>query len=288
MGRVIAALGLGDGDRNLVAPELQLNPAEEALLEDSRVVAREEGTAEVFRFLLDRWLTAHVRQIATTAEPLAAVMAEIAAAATRQVRTVLDPACGTGALLLAAARQWENSRLRLVGQDSDAVIAAVAAARLRIENGNRRVEVKAEDSLRGGTHANAVMDVVLCSPPTNERDWGQEELATDPRWAFGLPPRSGPNWRGCRRSSRLSHRTGRASCSCPHRGDAPGTRRIRSNLLRTGDCERSSHCRSGRRPPAASACTSGWCADRLKRAPMMACCWWTPATAVRHRPALVP
>ncbi|NVI86049.1 N-6 DNA methylase [Actinomadura sp. BRA 177] len=235
MGRVIAALGLGDGDRNLVAPELQLNPAEEALLEDSRVVAREEGTAEVFRFLLDRWLTAHVRQIATTAEPLAAVMAEIAAAATRQVRTVLDPACGTGALLLAAARQWENSRLRLVGQDSDAVIAAVAAARLRIENGNRRVEVKAEDSLRGGTHANAVMDVVLCSPPTNERDWGQEELATDPRWAFGLPPRSESELAWVQEViASLSPDGAGVLLLPPTVATRRAGRRIRSNLLRTG------------------------------------------------------
>ncbi|GAA1898160.1 N-6 DNA methylase [Actinomadura bangladeshensis] len=233
MGRVIAALGLGAGDGNIVAPELQLGPVEQALLEDSRAVAREEGTAEVFWFLLDRWLTAHVRQIATTAEPLASVMAEIAAATTRQVRTVLDPACGTGTLLIAAARQWQSARL--VGQDADAVMAAVAAARLSIENGNRRIEVKATDSLRGGTHANADVDVVLCSPPTNERDWGQEELTTDPRWAFGLPPRSESElaWVQEVIASLSPDGTG-VLLLPPTVATRRAGRRIRSNLLRTG------------------------------------------------------
>lgn len=235
MGRIIAALGIGDGDRYPGAPALRLSPAERRLLEDARAVAREEGTSEVFRFLLDRWLTAHVRQIATTPEPLATVMTEIAAATTRRVETVLDPTCGTGTLLCAAVRQWRGTRLRLIGQDVDAVLAALAAARLQVENGSRRIEIQAKDSLRDGTHANAEMDVVLCSPPTNERDWRQGVLATDPRWAFGLPPRSESElaWVQEVIASLSPDGTG-VLLLPPAVATRRAGRRIRSNLLRTG------------------------------------------------------
>ncbi len=195
MGRIIAALGfrIADGRRG---PGLPLSSHERSLLDESLAVARQQNPTDVFRFLMDRWLATHVRQIATTPAPLAGLMAEIAdVASAGPVRTVLDPACGSGTLLLAAAERWKGvRRLRLAGQDDDAVLAAVAAARLRVELKARgsaaQAEVSAGDSLRGGTQAGAEADVVLSSPPTNERDWGQEELATDPRWVFGLPPRS--------------------------------------------------------------------------------------------------
>lgn len=241
MGRVIAALGLsGGGEAGIRAPKPKLTGAEQVLLDESSAVAEREGVPEVFRFLLDRWLTAHVRQIATTPEPLARLMAEVAdASGGTPVRSVLDPACGTGTLLLAAARQWENERrLRLVGQDADAVLASVAAARLRIEGeprANRRVEIGAADSLRDRTHAGAGMDVVLCDPPTNERDWGQEELATDARWVFGLPPRSESElaWVQEVIASLSPGGTG-VMLLPPAVATRRAGRRIRANLLRSG------------------------------------------------------
>ncbi|GAA1775250.1 N-6 DNA methylase [Actinomadura chokoriensis] len=234
MGRVIAALGLGHGEPNIVAPEPALTPAERALLDECRTVARQEGTADVFRFLLDRWLTAHVRQITTTPEPLAELMSELAEATAARVRTVLDPACGTGTPLLAAARRWKKAR-RLVGQDIDAVLASLAAARLHIEDASRQIETKAADSLRGGTHAGADMDVVLCTPPTNERDWGHDELATDTRWVFGLPPRSESElaWVQEVIASLAPDGTG-VLLLPPTVATRRAGRRIRSNLLRTG------------------------------------------------------
>ena len=33
---------------------------------------------------------------------------------------------------------------------------------------------------------------MLCDPPTGVKDWGHDELGYDPRWEFGLPPRSEP------------------------------------------------------------------------------------------------
>jgi hypothetical protein len=33
------------------------------------------------------------------------------------------------------------------------------------------------------------VDGVLCNPPFGDRDWGQDDVAVDPRWAYGLPPK---------------------------------------------------------------------------------------------------
>ncbi|MDQ0766577.1 hypothetical protein QF027_009212 [Streptomyces canus] len=61
--------------------------------------APEPGARQTFEFLLGRHLDANPRQHTLTPADLAALMADLADLA----RTVLDPACGTGALLRAAA-----------------------------------------------------------------------------------------------------------------------------------------------------------------------------------------
>lgn len=204
MGRVVAGLGarLSDSAADQRDRGEPLDPAEQALVDDAVRMAGTEGEAATFRFLLDRWLGTHVRQIATTPPALAALMAEIAAGVRGDhpvpVLTVADPACGTGTLLLSAARQWSgpnsgDPELRLLGNDADPVLTLVAAARLALEADRARVTVTvtAHDTLRdaAGPLPDPV-DIVLCNPPANERDWGHEELATDQRWVYGQPPRT--------------------------------------------------------------------------------------------------
>ncbi|MEV5409593.1 N-6 DNA methylase [Thermopolyspora sp. NPDC052614] len=199
MGRLIAELGArvrdaSSGPRTVHRPvEPPVLEAEErALLDETVELARGEGGEQIFQFLLSRWLGTHIRQITTTPGPLAALMAEIA----RQVRpgrvtTVLDPACGTGTLLLAAAERWSRGGLlRLLGQDHDSVLADIACSRLALRADVAEIDVRASDTLRADLHSGGTADVILCNPPTNERDWGHAELATDARWLFGLPPRT--------------------------------------------------------------------------------------------------
>ncbi|MEU3723400.1 N-6 DNA methylase [Streptomyces sp. NPDC031705] len=210
MGRVVAGVGArlasapaADGElvTGRTEQDVALDPAEQALVDEAVRMAGTEGGAETFRFLLDRWLGTHVRQIATTPAPLATLMAAIAAAArgAAPVRTVADPACGTGTLLLAAARRWSEPEagsdlrpLGLLGNDRDPVLSSIADARLILEAGQQAlVSVTAMDTLRDTFRPpSEPVDVVLCNPPANERDWGHTELATDRRWRYGQPPRT--------------------------------------------------------------------------------------------------
>ncbi|MFE3769610.1 N-6 DNA methylase [Streptomyces sp. NPDC059122] len=197
MGLVIAEVGL----RLASAPEpppwpdgvAELSGGELRLVDEAVGARLTIGGAEVFRSLLERWLSAHVRQIATTPEPLADLMVALAneAHGSHGVRQVLDPACGTGTLLLAAARSRPGrENVRLTGIDVDPVLTRLTAARLALSEGSVADAVTAADTLRDDPGAGVRADIVLCNPPANERDWGHAELATDRRWLFGQPPRT--------------------------------------------------------------------------------------------------
>ncbi|MGE7385175.1 N-6 DNA methylase [Streptomyces sp. NPDC004126] len=197
MGAVIAEIGrrLPGGRESIGTPGRSLEEAERALVD--RVLAEQPaGSAGVLlRGLLDRWLGAHVRQIATTPAPLAELLADLVTAARKNVpvRHLDDPACGTGGLLaVAAARLAGPAGQAVSGTELDPTLAELASVRLMLEPAVRRVDVTVGDTLRGASAESARPDAVVCVPPANERDWGRDELLNDPRWTFGIPPRTEP------------------------------------------------------------------------------------------------
>ncbi|MEV5796602.1 N-6 DNA methylase [Streptomyces collinus] len=222
--------GLSERARELVAQALELG--------------WREGPAKTFEFLLGRWLDVNVRQISTTPEPLAALMADLAFRVCARpdgedsrVLTVLDPACGTGHLL-AAAEAFDGS-VTMMGCDSDPVLAALADARLallpRPADSDVISRVGVGDSLRADPFAATRADLVLCNPPFNERDWGYEELATDARWAHGMPPRTEPELAWVQHCLARLRPGGAAVVLLPPAvATRRAGRRIRGSLLRTG------------------------------------------------------
>lgn len=230
-----------------------LSAAQRSLVERAVGLARKHGARDTFDFLLGRWLDTHVRQIGVTPLPLAALMAEVAELSrdgeAGEVGTVFDPACGTGGLLLAAARQWagvldassSGASLRLLGQDVDPTQAALAAVRLLLAGHSPggangwEVDVRAGNTLRADPHPGVRADVVLCNPPFNERDWGYEELATDARWTYGLPPRTEPELAWTQHAlSRLTAGGTAVLLLPPGVASRRAGRRIRAGLLRSG------------------------------------------------------
>ncbi|MET8437457.1 N-6 DNA methylase [Streptomyces sp900116325] len=100
---------------------------------------------------------------------------------------VLDPACGSGTLLAAAARRGASE---LYGQDTLPVQAQRSAVSLLLTAPETTVTVRTGDSLRADAFPGLVADAVVCNPPYGDRDWGHDELAYDPRWAYGVPARA--------------------------------------------------------------------------------------------------
>jgi SAM-dependent methyltransferase len=266
--RTMAGLAIAEIARRVLPGDVATTwPAWGDLPEDARRLvdwavesAGRAGGQAIFEFLLARWLDTHVRQIAVTPVPLAGLMASIADVFSRKSGvpgSVLDPACGTGGLLIAAARQWaaadRASGLVLAGAERDLALASLAAARLGFVSAGHRgsqrgedgtavprahipgVDVRVGDSLRADPHAGFRADLVLCNPPFSERDWGHEELATDPRWTYGLPPRTEPELAWVEHALARLKPAGVAVLLLPPAvASRRAGRRIRGALLRAG------------------------------------------------------
>ncbi|MEU5083927.1 MULTISPECIES: HsdM family class I SAM-dependent methyltransferase [Streptomyces] len=244
-GLLVARVGLRQSGVETAGPAggPRLDQRQTRLLERTLELAQPDEEAKTFELLLDRWLRTHVRQITTTPVQLAQLMAQAAAMNhPGPVRSVLDPACGTGTLLIAAGRQWDAgraTRLRFLGQDSDPVLVELAKARLSVDGFAERdlsnVSLAAGDTLRGDAHLGTQADVILSNPPSNERDWGHAELATDPRWVYGQPPRTEPELAWVQHAAAALAPGGVAVLVLPPAVAARRAgRRIRAGLLRSG------------------------------------------------------
>ncbi|GAA4889132.1 N-6 DNA methylase [Saccharopolyspora cebuensis] len=165
----------------------------------------------------------------TTPRPVVDLMAGLLL----EPRTVFDPACGSGGLLSAAARRGAT---RLFGQDVVAAQTALAEVRIPVEAPDADlVEVVAADSLRQDAFADLRVDAALCNPPFGVRDWGHDDLAYDPRWAYGLPPRSESELAWVQHCLAHVEPGGRAVVLMPPgAAERASGRRVRAELIRHG------------------------------------------------------
>ncbi|RBM18663.1 N-6 DNA methylase [Prauserella sp. PE36] len=138
--------------------------------------------AELAERLCERFLSSGNRASHYTPPELAKLMVQFA----QPSGTVFDPACGSGALLLAAAER----STALVGQELEPSIAALARARLARLPAEVRIEVG--DALRADAFPGLRAESVLCNPPFGYRDWGYEKLGMDARWEYGVPVKAEP------------------------------------------------------------------------------------------------
>ena len=197
-------------------------------------------------------------------------------AGSRPARTVLDPAYGTGALLRALSRPTA-----LYAQDADPDLAALTALRLAL---NATIEsctvaVRAGDTLRADAFPQLAVDAVLCHPPFNERNWGHDELAYDPRWEYGFPARTESELAWVQHALAHLREGGTAVLLMPPGRRVPPLRPsdpCRSAAPRRPACRRRP-ARPAPHPRTASRSTSGCCASPAPvSAPRPSCCSWTP------------
>ncbi|MFE1955534.1 N-6 DNA methylase [Streptomyces sp. NPDC059524] len=211
------------------------------LLRGTAELATELGARRAFAFLLGRHLDANPRQYTLTPPGPAALMAALAGPTGPEGGgTVLDPACGTGALLHAARGHGTGPARRLYGQDASPELAALTALRLALDGREApdaapTVRTAAADTLRADALADVRADVVLAHPPFNERGWGHEELAYDPRWEYGLPARTESELAWVQHAlARLKDGGSAVLLMPPAVASRRSGRRIRADLLRRG------------------------------------------------------
>ncbi|MDX3640281.1 N-6 DNA methylase [Streptomyces sp. MB09-02B] len=166
------------------AEPVRYGPGDAGAVRALLTCVREAGAQAAVDVLAERELDEGAASgVYQTPEGLALLMARLLPAGASRV---LDPACGSGTLLAAAARQGARE---LFGQDSLPVQGRRTAVRLLLAAPEAGTAIRVGDSLRADAFPDVTVDAVLCNPPFGDRDWGHDELAYDPRWAYGLPPR---------------------------------------------------------------------------------------------------
>lgn len=212
-----------------VVPELPDRPTYATLVDATLIravaeLSRELGPVDAFDGICERYVDAHSRRLLATPDDVAALMAALAGSAGG---AVLDPSCGIGTLLLA------SGATTALGQDISASAARLAAIRLLLRG--RAAVVRAGDSLRADAFPGERVDAIVCNPPFNDRGWGYEELANDPRWEYGLPPRGESELAWVQHCLAHLRPGGLAVVMMPGVAASRRTgRRIRGNLLRAG------------------------------------------------------
>jgi hypothetical protein len=140
--------------------------------------------ARTFDYLCTRLVDTGTRTGFTATPPeLAELMLDLAGPGRTRL---LDPACGSGTILLAAAKRGYS---RVEGQELDNSLARITALRLAFLTHGPAFDIHPGDSLREDAYPRGIADAVVCNPPFADRNWGQEELASDLRWEFGVPSR---------------------------------------------------------------------------------------------------
>ncbi|GAA0917566.1 N-6 DNA methylase [Nonomuraea longicatena] len=218
-------LRLGEAVTHVGAVLLGERPKlDNALVGEIHKVGRMHGAVAAFDEICARYIDLHSRRLLITPPSVARLMTAIGGTAGGRI---LDPACGIGTVLL------ESHGSRVSGQELNENAAGLAGVRLRLHGYEAQVE--AGDSLRADAFGGTQFDAVVCNPPFNERGWGYEELTSDPRWEFGLPPRGESELAWVQHCLAHVRPGGLVVIMMPSvaANRRPG-RRIRGNLLRSG------------------------------------------------------
>ncbi|MDI2126079.1 N-6 DNA methylase [Yinghuangia seranimata] len=172
-------------------------------------------------------------------------------AAVRLAFAALGPAAGTrgnspsGDFSVSGEAPREHSGSGLPFDRAGTGTAAAAPPEAAVETG---------DALRRDAWPDRLFDAVLANPPFNDRNWGHDGLAYDPRWAYGLPPKTEGELAWIQHALARTAPGGTVVVLMPPAVASRGSgRRIRAELLRSGALRAVVGLPAGAAPPAGVA-----------------------------------
>ena len=157
---------------------------------------------------------------------------------------ICDPTCGSGSLLLKAAKEVGSKNVSLYGQEVNGSTYALARMNMFLhEMDNARIEWGDTINNPKLTENDALMkfDVVVANPPFSLDKWGAEEAGIDKynRFHRGVPPKSKGDYAFITHMIETLNEHGRAGVILPHgilfRGSSEGKIRkklVEENLLK--------------------------------------------------------
>lgn len=112
---------------------------------------------------------------------------------------VYDPAMGSGGFFVQTERfitahQGNINNVSIYGQESNPTTWKLAAMNMAIRGIDYDFGKYNADSFTQPQHIDKKMDFIMANPHFNDKDWWNESLADDPRWAYGIPPKGNANY----------------------------------------------------------------------------------------------
>jgi len=210
-------------------PELDLRP--------SRVT--EDIIGNCYIYLIERFASDAGKKAGEFYTPSAVSRVLAALAAPEPGNTICDPACGSGSLLIEAAKATGSDNYALFGQEVNGATWALSRMNMFL-HAKDAARIEWCDTLNSpalieGDHL-MKFDIVVANPPFSLDKWGAEDAAGDPykRYWRGVPPKSKGDYAFITHMIEIAKRqSGRVAVIVPHgvlfRGGAEG--RIRKALI---------------------------------------------------------
>ena len=157
---------------------------------------------------------------------------------------IYDPTCGSGSLLIKAAKEVGNENFRIYGQEKNGQTYALCRMNMFLHQIDD-ADIKWGDTLRNPKHLIdnrhlMKFDKIVANPPFSLDKWGYDELKNDVfnRFTYGLPPRSKADYAFVQHMLASLNEEGTMGVVLPHgvlfRGSSEGKIRkgiIEDNLL---------------------------------------------------------
>jgi type I restriction-modification system DNA methylase subunit len=221
----------------------QWTPQLEIIMTAMNELLKEQEPGEVFEYLHTQYAISTRSMAGTDATPEA--VTEVLLCLAGEGESIFDFTSGTGSILRSAAtRALADGRpISCFGQEIKPQHALVTLLRLwfsyeeavKAGTAGDPPRVRAGDSMLSDGFPDLSADIVVANPPFGIHDWGQERLAYDRRWIYGLPPRTESELAWVQHA--LSHLNPgkRAVLLMPPAASArPAGKRIRGELVRHG------------------------------------------------------
>ena len=113
---------------------------------------------------------------------------------------VLDPCCGSGGMFVQSEKfvkehQGRIENISVYGQESNQTTWRLCKMNLAIRGIDAsQVKWNTEGSFLNEAHRDVKADFVMANPPFNDSDWSGDQLRSDARWQYGIPPTGNANF----------------------------------------------------------------------------------------------
>ncbi|NCO10815.1 SAM-dependent DNA methyltransferase [Candidatus Saccharibacteria bacterium] len=110
---------------------------------------------------------------------------------------IYDPACGSGGMFVWSEKFVEEHSGRLgdiaiYGQELNETTWRLGKMNMAIRGID--ADLRRGDTLHDDKFPDLKADYIIANPPFNISDWGQDQLTSDIRWKYGVPPKGNANY----------------------------------------------------------------------------------------------